>query len=413
MHVQSIEHALQETIGEGGVPEAAVNAALARLADPLVKLRQAHEDGSLPLLRLPEKNDDIEPLANVAQELAHASDVVFLGTGGSSLGGQALSQLSGYGTPAVHLRRGARAHFLDNLDPQTLEAVLELPLKTTRFVAISKSGRTAETLMQVMAVMAVLTENGLKPKDHLVGISEPAKNGGRNGLRALLEDEGAPVLDHDPMIGGRFSALSNVGLLPALVLDLDPHAIRAGGGEALAPILAGLPAAEVPAAIGAALSVAAAASGKPITAMLAYADRLERFTHWWVQLWAESLGKAGKGTTPVAALGPVDQHSQLQLWLDGPRDKLFTVISTRTAGKGPRIEAALAKTAGEPEFGGANSRRSRGRRGPRHHRDARQARPPGARHQARAPRRAGARRAHDALHARDHPRRAPRRRRSI
>ena len=352
MHVQSIEHALQETIGEGGVPEAAVNAALARLADPLVKLRQAHEDGSLPLLRLPEKNDDIEPLANVAQELAHASDVVFLGTGGSSLAGQTLSQLSGYGTSAVHLRRGARAHFLDNLDPQTLEAVLELPLKTTRFVAISKSGRTAETLMQVMAVMAVLIENGLKPKDHLVGISEPAKNGGRNGLRALLEDEGAPVLDHDPMIGGRFSALSNVGLLPALVLDLDPHAIRAGGGEALAPILAGLPAAEVPAAIGAALSVAAAASGKPITAMMAYADRLERFTHWWVQLWAESLGKAGKGTTPVAALGPVDQHSQLQLWLDGPRDKLFTVISTRTAGKGPRIEAALAKTAGEPELAG-------------------------------------------------------------
>ncbi|HEV2000093.1 MAG TPA: glucose-6-phosphate isomerase [Xanthobacteraceae bacterium] len=352
MHVQSIEHALAETIGEGGVPEAAVKAALARLADPLAKLRRAHEDGSLPLLRLPEKKDDIDALANVAQELAHASDVVFLGTGGSSLGGQTLSQLSGYGTPAVHLRRGARAHFLDNLDPQTLEAVLELPLKTTRFVAISKSGGTAETLMQVMAVIAVLTEKGLKPKDHLVGISEPAKKGGKNGLRALLEEAGAPVLDHDPLIGGRFSALSNVGLLPALVLDLDPHAIRAGAGEALAAILAGRPAEEVPAAIGAALSVAAAASGKPITAMIAYADRLERFTRWWAQLWSESLGKGGKGTTPVAALGPVDQHSQLQLWLDGPRDKLFTVISTRTAGKGPRMEPALAATAGEPELGG-------------------------------------------------------------
>jgi glucose-6-phosphate isomerase len=352
MHVQSIEHALAETIGEGGMPEAAVNAALARLADPLTKLAQAHEDGSLSLLRLPEKKDDIDSLANVAQELAHASDVVFLGTGGSSLGGQTLAQLSGYSTPGVHLRRGARAHFLDNLDPQTLEAVLELPLKTTRFVAVSKSGGTAETLMQVMAVIAVLIEKGLKPKDHLVGITEPTRKGGRNGLRALLEDEGAPVLDHDPGIGGRFSALSNVGLLPALVLDLDPHAIRAGAGEALAPILAGRPVEEIAPAIGAALSIAAAAGGKPITAMMAYADRLERFTRWWVQLWAESLGKGGTGTTPVAALGPVDQHSQLQLWLDGPRDKLFTVISTRTAGKGPRIEAALAATAGEPEFAG-------------------------------------------------------------
>jgi glucose-6-phosphate isomerase len=85
---------------------------------------------------------------------------------------------------------------------------------------------------------------------------------------------------------------------------------------------------------------------------MAYADRLERFTKWWVQLWAESLGKQGKGTTPVAALGPVDQHSQLQLYLAGPRDKLFTVITTSVAGRGPRLDKSLAKAAGEPEFGG-------------------------------------------------------------
>ncbi len=79
---------------------------------------------------------------------------------------------------------------------------------------------------------------------------------------------------------------------------------------------------------------------------------LERFTKWWVQLWAESLGKGGKGTTPIAALGPVDQHSQLQLYLAGPRDKLFTVITTAVAGRGPRLDKALAKAAGEPDFGG-------------------------------------------------------------
>ena len=85
---------------------------------------------------------------------------------------------------------------------------------------------------------------------------------------------------------------------------------------------------------------------------MAYAARLERFTHWYVQLWAESLGKNGKGTTPVAALGPVDQHSQVQLYLGGPRDQLFTVVTVATAGLGPRIDPELAKLAGEPGFGG-------------------------------------------------------------
>jgi glucose-6-phosphate isomerase len=86
--------------------------------------------------------------------------------------------------------------------------------------------------------------------------------------------------------------------------------------------------------------------------MVAYADRLERFTKWWVQLWAESLGKNRKGAAPIAALGPVDQHSQLQLWLDGPRDKLFTVITTDVADAGPRMDRALAETAGESAFAG-------------------------------------------------------------
>ena len=85
---------------------------------------------------------------------------------------------------------------------------------------------------------------------------------------------------------------------------------------------------------------------------MAYADRLERLTRWYVQLWAESLGKDGKGTTPLAAIGPVDQHSQLQLFIAGPRDKLFTVVTVDTAGRGPRIEADLATLAGEPDFGG-------------------------------------------------------------
>ena len=83
-----------------------------------------------------------------------------------------------------------------------------------------------------------------------------------------------------------------------------------------------------------------------------YSDRLERFSRWYVQLWAESLGKDGKGTTPIGALGPVDQHSQLQLFNSGPHDKLFTIITVGTAGQGPRMDQEFAKRAGEPELGG-------------------------------------------------------------
>ena len=86
--------------------------------------------------------------------------------------------------------------------------------------------------------------------------------------------------------------------------------------------------------------------------MMAYADRLEKFTKWYVQLWAESLGKDGKGTTPIAALGPVDQHSQLQLYIAGPRDKLFTIVTVGASGLGPRIDMELAKRAHEPGLGG-------------------------------------------------------------
>jgi glucose-6-phosphate isomerase len=85
---------------------------------------------------------------------------------------------------------------------------------------------------------------------------------------------------------------------------------------------------------------------------MAYADRLERLTRWYVQLWAESLGKDGKGTTPLGALGPVDQHSQLQLFIAGPRDKLFTIITVDSAGRGPRMDAQLAELVGEPGLAG-------------------------------------------------------------
>ena len=352
----SIERAFKSRIGEGGIDDQAFAQMLAHAEGELENLRDKYRRGALPLLRLPERTDDLAALREAAKKLAGARDIVFLGTGGSSLGGQTLAQLADYAVPGLGvLRDKPRVHFLDNLDPVTFEAFLKrLPLKTARFVAISKSGGTGETLMQTIAAIEALkrAKLGKKIAAHLIGLSEPARPGKKNGLRDLLQSHGCFLLDHDPGVGGRYSVLTNVGLLPVIALGLNAKAVRAGARATLAPLLSGKPAKEFPPALGAVLSVVAGESGKSISVTMAYADRLERFTQWWVQLWAESLGKHGKGTTPAAALGPVDQHSRLQLYLAGPRDKLFTIVTVGSGGRGPRIDKALAKVAGEPEFGG-------------------------------------------------------------
>jgi len=354
--VQSIENARQEHVGPHGIGADALKSVLARAESALDWLRARHADGRLPLLRLPETHSDLETIRDTARQLAdRATDIVILGTGGSSLGGQTLAQLAGFAVPGVGaLRAPPQLHFIDNLDPDSFQTLLaRLPHATTRFIAISKSGGTAETLMQTIAALSAIQSQGLQTRipDIFLGITEPAKAGKTNGLRDLLGKYRVPMLDHDTGVGGRYSALTNVGLLPAAMLGLDVAAVREGASLALAPVLAKKPATQVPAAIGAALSVALS-ENKSISVLMAYCDRLQRFTHWYVQLWAESLGKGGKGTTPVAALGPVDQHSQLQLFIGGPRDKLFTVVTVDGAGHGPRIDGELARLAGEPGLAG-------------------------------------------------------------
>lgn len=354
---QSIDLAMSSRIGGAGISQSALDAALSGAETALARLRDDDATGRLPLLHMPRTTDDLDGIREAAERLAQgATDIVFLGTGGSSLGAQTLAQLADYAVPgAGRLAEGPRVHFLDNLDPFTFERVLaRLPLATTRFAAISKSGGTGETLMQTIAVLGALEAAGLRGEAGrmVMGLSEPRKPGGKNALRDLLEPEGASFLEHHTGIGGRYSVLTNVGLLPAAAMGLDIAAIRAGAAEAYEPVRAGRPAAEVPAALGAALNVAAARQRQGVTVLMAYADRLERFTRWWVQLWAESVGKDGQGTQPVAAIGPVDQHSQLQLYLAGPSDKLFTILTTGGAGTGPRMDEALSRRAGEPGFAG-------------------------------------------------------------
>jgi glucose-6-phosphate isomerase len=270
-----------------------------------------------------ERTDDLEAANKVVTHLSKdTSDIVLLGIGGSSLGAQAIAQLAFWGTPAYRPAEGKpRLHIIDNLDGVTFARFLAgMDLKTTRFHVVSKSGGTTEPLLQLLTAMDAIEKagGGKYMKYHFAGEAEP----GANPLRAILEAMGAPVLEHDPDLGGRYTAFSTVGLVPAMLAGLDAIALRNAGRSAL---IAALNPAAAP-VDGAALSAAAREIGLSQQVLWTYSDRLERLSKWWRQLWAESLGKQGNGTTPVDALGPVDQHSQLQLYIDGPRDKLFTMV---------------------------------------------------------------------------------------
>ncbi|MGE0725780.1 MAG: glucose-6-phosphate isomerase, partial [Alphaproteobacteria bacterium] len=290
---------------------------------------------------LPDRRDDLPALATLAERMRRkTSDVLILGTGGSSLGGQTLSALAdpGFGPP----KGTPRLHYLDNLDPATFGALLEaVDPKRTRILAISKSGGTAETLMQLLTLLPRF-EKAVGPMgvaERLVAITEPRDN----PLRRLASRLGATVLDHDPGIGGRFSVLSLVGLLPACIAGLDAVRVRAGAKLVLDAAVGAARPGECAPLAGAALNLAHAEAGRRTTVLMPYVDRLAHFGMWFRQLWAESLGKDGHGTTPIRAMGTVDQHSQLQLYLAGPSDKLFTLVMLDVAGRGDRVMATQAR----------------------------------------------------------------------
>ena len=233
------------------------------------------------------------------------------------------------------------------LAPTALMSAVLAPecLEETAFLVVSKSGGTAETLAQAIAALTALGDNldndGLA--ERFVMISEP----GDGALRRLADGIGARVLPHDPDVGGRFSVLSLVGLLPALLLGLDAAAVRRGAREVLEAALDADDIATAGPAIGAAVNVGLLRHrGINQAVLLAYAEALRPFALWYRQLWAESLGKNGHGTTPIDALGPVDQHSQLQMYLEGPSDKLFTVLTLDPADQGPAIDRAMAEQLG-------------------------------------------------------------------
>ncbi len=259
-------------------------------------------------------------------------DVVVLGIGGSALGAVALrtALLPRDWNARTKEQRGGRPrlHVLDNVDPRSVRGLLELvDLRRARFLVISKSGSTAETMSQYVLLRERLKAAGIPPKDAIAFVTDPVKG----VLRPIASKEGIPTFEIPPNVGGRFSVLSPVGTLPAALLGMDVDALVAGAA-AMRDRCANDRFRDNPALAFAALQWRAhLEAGQGMQVLMPYSDAFRDVAPWFVQLWAESLGKktpdgAHVGPTPIVAVGATDQHAQVQLFMEGPADKTVTFI---------------------------------------------------------------------------------------
>jgi glucose-6-phosphate isomerase len=274
---------------------------------------------------------DAAVIARRGQDIAgRFSRTMVLGIGGSSLGAEMLTRVLG--------NEARRVSFFDNLDPSTLFDPEAVDWNDTQLLVVSKSGNTVETLGQFLAALPTLERRlGRNLAQHVLAITENS-----NGALAKLATElGIEVLPH-PAVGGRYSVLSVVGLLPAAIAGVD-IAQLVQGARAMTERVCESDMQRNPAFLYGAAQFLHAQRGRRLSTQFVYSDRLTPVTHWFAQLWAESLGKRDKngihqGLTPLAARGVTDQHSQLQLYLDGPDDKQFTfLVDPALKEQGPRV----------------------------------------------------------------------------
>lgn len=263
--------------------------------------------------------------------------LLVLGIGGSALGAKAL--LNALKPPAWNEWSAAERNgaptltVLENVDPVTVEETLRrLDPRRTLVNVISKSGGTAETLAQYLIVRQWLEQavGDATARGHLVFTTDPAKG----ALRAIARDEKITAFDVPPDVGGRFSVLTAVGLVPAVLLGIDIAGLLAGAGAAVSDSDSSDLALNTAARYAALQWQAQASRAANVHVLMPYSDRLKEFAEWYRQLWAESLGKkvdragreANRGPTPVGAVGATDQHSQVQLFIEGPYDKTITFV---------------------------------------------------------------------------------------
>jgi glucose-6-phosphate isomerase len=319
----------------GGLTDDELDAYSPRFEGAHESISRAVERGELGFWTLGGDQSLADAIEALRGRLPPFDDVLVLGIGGSSLGGRSIIQAL-RGPVEVHHREATapRVHFPDNSDPFLLHALLNAARpERTLVVAISKSGGTVETAASLLLVRAFLRdalgEQGMR--DRLVIITDPD----RGPLRELVARESLASLPVPTNVGGRFSVLTAVGLFPAALAGVDVRELLRGA-ETMRRACEAPSLRENPAGLYAVLHVAHhERHARGIHVLMPYADALRPFAAWFVQLWAESLGKrhdvAGRiverGPTPVPAVGATDQHAQVQLFVEGPRDKLVTFIA--------------------------------------------------------------------------------------
>ena len=325
---------MSETIGSHGFTAKELSAA----EEMLKSSKHMLAGKKLGFRRLPKGQEDIvEDIIDTAEDIrSKFENFVVLGIGGSALGPIAVHQ-------ALSLDGSMKLFVEDNVDPVRLKCVFGgLDLKKTMFNVITKSGKTSETMAQLMYLAGALKEAGLSFSSHVIATTDE-KNG---NLCRIAETEGLKTFIIPADVGGRFSELTPVGLLPAAVCGIDIKAMLSGAAY-MDEICMGE--SGNPALLFAMLHVLGMRKGFNISVMMPYADSLKYMADWYAQLWAESLGKRyGRsnsdvyaGQTPVKALGVTDQHSQIQLYTEGPFDKIITFIKVGQFGSDLSIPAAF------------------------------------------------------------------------
>lgn len=359
-----VSRAMADAVGdEHGVTKAELKDLEPRIADAHAILRKERADGVYGFWRLHEDKATLADVKNTAGDfLKHGYDnLVVLGIGGSALGTTALvtALRSKFYNLLTKRARGNRPRIfvMDNIDPDTFKKLMKLcPPQKTLYNVISKSGTTAETMSQLMIVLDAIERKLGKDavKDHVVVTSNPRGEGASKSLLHPVADEyGLKCFAMPLNVGGRFSVFSTVGLFPAAILGMDLDAMFEGCA-AMDVRCARPELRENPAYLRAAIQyLSDTKKGKVMSVMMPYSDALRDVADWYCQLWAESLGKKSSldgqvvynGQTPIKALGATDQHSQIQLYREGPNNKLINIVEVGRFDSSLKIPNALAKLA--------------------------------------------------------------------
>jgi glucose-6-phosphate isomerase len=358
-----------EAVGpEHGLTPGEVAALAPRMAEARREM-EGRRGKDIGFTELPADRELVGRINEKAEELRRwCRNFVVLGIGGSALGNMAVHAALNHPfhnlLPAGHPGRlgSPRVFVLDNVDPALMAGALaafEGELDRTVFNVITKSGSTAETMSQFLWARDLLRRKGLDPARQIVLTTDPRPD--KSLLRRIADEEGYFALPIPPNVGGRFSVLSAVGLLSASVAGVDIGRMLDGAAAMDARCRSGSRT-DNPAALYAAVLYLFYRKGKPVTVLMPYSSALRRLADWYCQLWAESLGKRDglaekdvfAGPTPIGAAGVTDQHSVMQLYQDGPFDKVLTFIEVEEllppGGLPDAEDMAICQGQSEPEL---------------------------------------------------------------